>query len=101
MTLSRAVAQVVRAGYESRGLDMKAYAKRCGMPMTTVWRKLEGKSKIFVDDIPLLAEGLGWSATRLVREAERLRDEGTPELDERMSARARRAVSEERDAEGR
>lgn len=97
MTLSRAVADVIRAEIDRRGLDVQAYAKRCGMPNTTAWRKLEGRSKIFVDDVPLFSEGLGWSPGRLVREAERLRGAGTPEVDAAMSRRGRRAVSTERD----
>ena len=75
MTLSQAVVAVVNREREKQGLDRKAYAARTGLANTTVWNKLTGVSSVKIDDVPALAAGLGWTLSKLMREAQRLMDE--------------------------
>lgn len=72
MTLSQAVVAVVNRERELQGLDKKAFAERAGLPVTTTWNKLTGMSGVKIDDVPGMAKGIGWSMSRLMREAQRI-----------------------------
>lgn len=81
-TLSSAVAEVVRRELAGRQIDAADFAKTVGMPKTTVWRKINGTSKMSIDDVAAFAGGLGWTLPELMVRAQVLQKAGPmPPLD--------------------
>lgn len=94
-TLSRAVAETVRRELAGRKVDWADYAKTVGMPKTTVWRKLNGTSKITIDDTLAFAMGLGWTLPQLVSHAETLTP-ASPAVEKPSGQDRRRAKAREK-----
>lgn len=68
--LSTAVAAELRRLMDERGLSSNALAKATGLPQTTVYRKVNGKQVIDLNDLSPLAAALDVSVTDLIARAQ-------------------------------
>ena len=65
-----AFGQVVDQLRREQGLEKGDLADKAGIPRTTFWRKLSGKSPITMDDVERIATALGVAKTRLIGEVQ-------------------------------
>lgn len=69
--LSAAVSDAAASAIRKRGLTQREVANASGIPLTTLHRKLSGKSPLTVIDLALICEVAGVSVLDVVLEAER------------------------------
>lgn len=85
-SLSNAIAEVIRRELAGRQVDGAEFAAHVGIPKTTGWRKIQGKSKMTIDDVEAFALGLGWTLPELVARGSAIRDAGGVAEEEDPSA---------------
>lgn len=67
--VSREVGNVLRGKYKQEGMSQAKVAERAGMSITTLQKKIAGKSPITTDDLILIAGAIGVSAAGVMNEA--------------------------------
>lgn len=72
---SAGIAAAVRAALDRAGITRRDAALRTGIPLTTLQRRLTGRSPFLVTELSALASLTGTTVSALATEAERRRTE--------------------------
>lgn len=67
---SKALAEAVKAALETAGVSRRDAAERTGIPLTTLQRRLTGRSPFLVTELAVLASLTGTTVSALAATAE-------------------------------